>query len=220
MSSMKDILSRFDSAHTASSAAVDSQNTESMKSILMRLTVAESLDSQQKSVDQLSATFKPKTTPVLTAKKDPKNPMAGKLVGSCEEEKAVAEDILAQVKQGLADYLKGLDQKPQDSHIFKQAADRDIGSRVKIDRDLIPQKDPVKHAREVVLTQSPVKTIKLDDVTECGIYGDETAGFEIRRGDRVLPTRFKALDQAIAAAELFAARRRQDSDQSDYREEK
>ena len=47
--------------------------------------VKHGLNKQQKSVDQLGATFKPKTVAVLTAKTDPKNPMSGKLVGGCEE---------------------------------------------------------------------------------------------------------------------------------------
>jgi ABC-type sulfate/molybdate transport systems ATPase subunit len=55
-------------------------------SIVERLRILEEgLNANQKSVNQLSATFKPKTVAVLTAKTDPKNPMGGKLVGGCEE---------------------------------------------------------------------------------------------------------------------------------------
>ena len=62
------------------------QDHNDIYSIVERLRILEEgLDKNQKSVNQLSATFKPKTVAVLTAKKDPKNPMAGKLVGGCEE---------------------------------------------------------------------------------------------------------------------------------------
>lgn len=191
-----------------------------MHDILKRLQMVESLDKNQKKVNQLGAEFKPKTSAVLTAKTDPKNPMGGKLVGGCEEsvekDEAVAEDILAQVKKGLDDYLKGLSDKPSDSHIFDRPSDRDLAKRVKIDRDLIPQKDSPK--KEIKF--GPVKTIKIDDVNECGIYGDEDLGFEIRRGDKVLPTKFKAIDHAIAAADAYAAMRRSQNSNPDYREEK
>lgn len=217
MSEMRDILARLDGVKTT---ARDSGDPNAMLSILSRLD--ESLGKEQKSVNQLGPEFKPKTTPVLTAKTDPKNPLAGKLVGASEskiEEDTMAEDILAQVKAGLADYLRGLEDKPCDSNIFSAPRDREISKRVKIDRDLIPRQDPVKRAREVVITQAPVKTIKIDGVNECGIYGDEQNGFEIRRGDRTLPTRFSALDQAVAAAELYGAHRKTNGN-PDYREEK
>jgi ABC-type uncharacterized transport system ATPase subunit len=90
--------------------------------------IEEGLNTNQKSVNQLSATFKPKTVAVLTAKTDPKNPMAGKLVGGCEEseeldeepldEAVTSEDTLSKVKQSFADYLKNVaDEIRQDSDL-------------------------------------------------------------------------------------------------------
>lgn len=62
-----------------------SRDHNDIYSIVERLRILEEgLDKNQRSVNQLSATFKPKTVAVLTAKQDPKNPMAGKLVGSSE----------------------------------------------------------------------------------------------------------------------------------------
>ena len=90
------------------------QDHNDIYSIVERLRVLEEgLDKNQKSVNQLSATFKPKTVAVLTAKTDPKNPMGGKMVGGCEEseeldETAVAEDVLDKVKKSFADYLSNI----------------------------------------------------------------------------------------------------------------
>ena len=84
-------------------------------SIVERLRMLEEgLDKNQKSVNQLSATFKPKTVAVLTAKTDPKNPMAGKLVGSDESvekespmlEADMAEDVIEKVKRSFTEFIK------------------------------------------------------------------------------------------------------------------
>jgi hypothetical protein len=65
---------------------------------------------------------------------------------------------------------------------------------------------------------TPVKTI----TNECGsweIYEDKKSGFEIRHGNRKLPTRFKNLDEAEMALEMFNARRRKSDAAQDYIEE-
>ena len=51
------------------------------------------------------------------------------------------------------------------------------------------------------------------------MHGNETTGFEIRRGGQRLPTRFRNLDEAEMALEMFAARRRQMNDSADYIDE-
>lgn len=238
MSDMKNILAAFDSASKSKSTAATKGESGSMLDILTRFTLAESgqssnesLDKNQKSVNQLSATFKPKTVSVLTAKTDPKNPMAGKLVGGCEEsvenDKEVAEDLVTSMKRSLDDYLRGMEDKESDNHIFSAPKDREIGKRVKIDRDLIPkatvsssEPTPKKAVAIVKNFDVPVKTIQIDDINECGIYGDEENGFEIRRGHKVLPTRFDSIDHASAAAEAFSAMRQSRNNNPDYREEK
>jgi hypothetical protein len=107
-----------------------------IRSILERLTVLEGqitpttvdhgLNKQQKSVPQLPALFKPKKiSPVLGAKKDPKHPMAGYMVGADESkqirknslEEAMAdieEDMLSKVKHDLNVYLDRLEDKIAD----------------------------------------------------------------------------------------------------------
>jgi hypothetical protein len=208
-------------------------------SIVERLRILEEgLNKNQKSVNQLSATFKPKTVAVLTAKTDPKNPMAGKLVGGCEEskelEEAVAnEDVLDKVKSSFSDYLKSIEDKYKDSHLKDKAKDRDIGTKDKTDRDLIAKEDSELGAAlsGVIPAEQPAGepgvSIKEDTLVktitnECGlweVHGNEKSGFEIRHGNRRLPTRFKNLDEAEMALEMFNARRRKSDEAADYIDE-
>jgi hypothetical protein len=86
---MLDILKRFDLA-------------ESGASKLTPVNVKHGLNKQQKAVGQVGPEFKPKTTKVLTAPTDPKNPFAGKLVGgseSRENNRPVLEDNNDRVRQ-------------------------------------------------------------------------------------------------------------------------
>ena len=216
--------------------------------IVERLRVLEEgLDKNQRSVNQLSATFKPKTVAVLTAKTDPKNPMAGKLVGSSEsaesdeeplDEAITSEDVLDKVKASFADYLKNVadeirqdsdlkDKKHQDDDIKqKSTQDRALQQKIKeADTELgsalsgvIPAQQPAGDEGVSIKESGAVKTI----TNECGlweVHGDETTGFEIRRGHSRLPTRFRNLDEAEMALEMFAARRRQMNDSADYIDE-
>jgi hypothetical protein len=189
----------------------------------------EGLNANQKSVNQLSATFKPKTVAVLSAKKDPKNPMAGKLVGGNEsveadeeplEEAITSEDVLDKVKQSFADYLKNVaDEIKQDTDLKdKKHEDSDLKKKDKRDRDLIAKEDatPVD-----IAPVAPIKTI----TNECGlweVHGDDAQGFQIHRGGQALKSRFKTLDEAEMALEMFNARRRarQPDENADYLEEK
>jgi hypothetical protein len=52
------------------------------------------------------------------------------------------------------------------------------------------------------------------------MHGNERDGFEVRRGGRSLPTRFKNLDQAQMAVEMFAHHRRKSDESQDYMEER
>jgi hypothetical protein len=124
-------------------------------------TVKHGLNKQQKSVNQLSATFKPKTVAVLTAPKDPKNPMAGKLVGGGAEESIdleddplkdrttimseadMAEDVLEKVKNSFKDFIKQAEEKIEDADIKeKKKEDSDLKKKEKRDRDLIAKVNP------------------------------------------------------------------------------
>ena len=69
--------------------------------------------------------------------------------------------------------------------------------------------------------ESPVKTYTMEDGTCLECYGDETQGFELRNGERRLPTRFPRMDHADMAVKLFQRRKQaaQQQDQ-DYIEER
>jgi hypothetical protein len=92
-------------------------------------TVDHGLNKQQKSVPQLPALFKPKKiSPVLGAKKDPKHPMDGYMVGDDVESKKnaleeamadIEEDMLSKVKHDLNVYLDRLEDKIADGGDLK-----------------------------------------------------------------------------------------------------
>jgi len=227
------------------------QDHNDIYSIVERLRILEEgLDKNQRSVNQLSATFKPKTVAVLTAKKDPKNPMAGKLVGSDESverkesvlEADVAEDVLEKVKNSFKDFIKNVEEEIKDSDIKdKKQEDTDLKNKENKDQGLKAKDHPVStdsdddqadlpsdyayqsgespyDRPDPQVESAPVKTI----TTECGIYemhGNERDGFEVRRSGRCLPTRFKNLDQAQMAVEMFLARQRKRDESQDYLDE-
>jgi hypothetical protein len=207
------------------------------------------LDSQQKDVKQLPALFKPKTVKVLGAKTDPKNPMAGYMVGSNESVESTAspleeamqeveEDMLSKVKKDLTTYLDKLEQKVR--------VDRDLKDKAK---DGVEDENPAKAGRQAhheeeieedptttevgdvadpvpaaeinpTLAEAPVKTFALEDGTCVECWGNERDGFELRRGEKKLPTRFKDLDQADMAVKLYQARRKNKDQDQDYIEER
>ena len=231
------------------------QDHNDIYTIVERLRMLEEgLNANQRSVNQLGATFRPKTVAVLTAKTDPKNPMAGKMVGGCEEseelEEAVAnEDVLEKVKNSFVDYLKSIEDKYRDSHLKdKKHEDTDIKEKTKQDSDLVAKEnreiDPPEFDSEVeedselgsalsgeipaaqpagepgvsMKEAAPVKTV----ANEQGLWemhGDEHSGFEIRHGNRKLPTRFRNLEEAELALEMFNSRRKKRDEAADYIDE-
>ena len=209
--------------------------------------VSKGLNAQQKSVPQMPALFKmPGQGPVLGGDPDKKAPGAGYMVGSNEsveddeealEEAVTSEDKLDRVKKSFADYLDS---------IADEKKDTDLKDRVRVDRDLAkkPKKDSSIVAKQVVgvaedpteedpivqmptapvqeptyAESAPVKTIALEDGRACEIHGDERSGFEIRHGGRAMKSRFKNLDQAQMALEMYMARQRKQDESADYGEE-
>ena len=126
-------------------------------SIVERLRVLEEgLDKDQRSVNQLGPTFKPKTVAVLTAKTDPKNPMAGKLVGGAESaesddtmlEADMAEDVLEKVKRSFTDFIKQAEESIDKTVQQKKSEDTDLKSRDQKDRGLRAKDHPSRHLRD------------------------------------------------------------------------
>ena len=209
--------------------------------------VAKGLNAQQRSVPQMPALFKmPKQGAVLGGDPDKKAPSAGYMVGSNEsaendeaalEEAVTSEDKLDKVKKSFAEYLDS---------IADEKKDTDLKDRVRVDRDLSkrPAKDasiiakqvtgvaedpttenpivqmPTAPVQEPTYAESaPVKTVALEDGRACEIHGDEGRGFEIRHGGRSLKSRFKNLEQAQMALEMYQARQRRQDLSADYIEE-
>jgi len=205
--------------------------------------VKHGLNTQQKSVPQMPALFKPKTQKILGGNPNAKNPMSGYAVGGCEEseefddnyavnskidpfrdrttiasEGVANEDVLDKVKKTLSDYLDTLkDELKTDSDLKdKKKEDSDLRAKDKTDRDLYPKQ--VAENDTNLPEAAPVKTI----TNECGLWemhGDEHTGFAIRHGNRQLPTRFKNLDEAEMALEMFMTRRKKHDEAQDYIDE-
>jgi len=206
--------------------------------------VKHGLNTQQKSVPQMPALFKPKTQKILGGNSDAKNPMSGYAVGGCEEEvesdkemaedasmtwdgvspdtkEFTSEDVLEKVKKSFTDFVKEIE-KIQDSDLKdKKKEDSDLRAKDKKDRDLVAKEnceiDPPEFDSEVE-EAAPVKTI----TNESGlweVHGNEHTGFEIRHGNRQLPTRFRNLEEAELALEMFNLRRRRHDEAADYIDE-
>lgn len=209
-------------------------------------TVKKGLNPQQKSVPQLPALFSPKNiSPVLGSKKDPKHPMSKYMVGDSVEPKISAlaeamteieEDMLSKVKKDLTQYLDKLEAKErelerkatreiQDQNPAK--ADKQPTHEETIDEDPTEEEfgtdySPEPDINPTLPESAPVKTITFEDGSSCDIYGDTNRGFEIRRGKKVLPSKFKDIDQATMAVDLYRAHRKKDAAQisQDYVDER
>ena len=208
---------------------------------LTPVNVKHGLNKQQKSVDQLPALFKPKDiSPTLTKKPYQKHPMDGKLVGdSIEPTKSpleeamqeVEEDMLSKVKRTFVDYLERLeDDNKIDGHLVRKAKDElDIANDpdpeneeieedpTQQDLDIVPAQAPVQ---EPVMAEAPVKTYPMEDGSMLECYGDKERGFEIRHGERKLPTRFRNVNDADMAVKIFQKRNRRPQGNQDYLEER
>ena len=156
-----------------------------------------------------------------------------------EEAQANEEKLLDKVKKSFIDYLDSVEDtvsKKKDRDIGDRPADREIGKKSQ-DHGIVPkarelEEDPTEEAPPADTPEAPiqeptyaaqpmapVKTIALEDGRVCEIHGDEHSGFEIRHGNRKLPSRFRNLDHANMALEMYQARCRQQDDSADYVDE-
>jgi hypothetical protein len=188
-------------------------------------------------VGQLPALFKPRdVSPVLGKKTDPKNPLAGKLVGDSTEPRQprlaetmqdIEEDMLGKVKRQFVDYLERLEDRSKIDKDLVSKAKKELGM-VDTDEDVAEddfQDTEVAHdidqkaLSQAVAAEQPVKTVAMEDGAMLEIYGDEGRGFEVRRGGRSLPTRFQNIDHADMAVRLFQQRRKKQDLAQDYVDE-
>jgi len=162
----------------------------------------------------------------------------------------VEEDMISKVKNDLHSYLDRLEKKiaGDDGQRDKQTPVLDkLATKDKQDRDLIQKavdaveqgqveseeldEDPTQDDTQVELpsipTENPVlpecaSMITLEDGTVFEIHECDSGDYEIRHGDKTLPTRFPNINHAKMAVDIFKARRpkpEQDLSQ-DYIEEK
>ena len=207
-----------------------------------------SQNAQQKSVNQLPALFKPGNGgPILGGNPNKPAVTKGYFVGAESDEKEEAleeaqaneEKLLDKVKQSFIDYLDSVEDtvankkdrdigdRPADKGIGSKSADRGIVAKVKELEEDPTETEPaadiptaqIQEPTYAAQPAAPVKTIALEDGRVCEIHGDEHTGFEIRHGNRKLPSRFKNLDHATMAMEMYMARQRKQDESADYIEE-
>jgi hypothetical protein len=106
------------------------------------------------------------------------------------------EDILTGLQKKLGDYLQN------------------VATAVKKDPDLL---DRVPDTAQDIQT---IKTIRTDDGHEIKIHGNEDDGFRVSIRNQDIRSRFQDLDEAVMAAEMYCARRRQKMQEQDYLPEK
>ena len=194
------------------------------------VSVRHGLNKQQKSVPQLPALFKPENISPVLGSNTQKKPLGKNMVGDSKEPVALArhmseidEDMLSRVKQDLGQYLDYLEAKKDDDidnkkkRLMRQAAqkvqDRNparAGNQDEYSETEEPMLSGTAQMSPVSVGESdqPVKVMQLEDGSCLECYGNDDRGFEIRLGGRVLPSRFRTLDEAEMAVEMFRAHRR------------
>jgi hypothetical protein len=173
--------------------------------------------------------------------------MDGYMVGDSVEprktalEEAMAEieeDMLSKVKKDLTTYLDRLEKKVRVDRDLKDKAQDAVARgdvEEEIDSDPAAMQGPsdpgdteVAHAAELDVAntlsapQAPVTTFEMADGMALECWGDDNSGYEIRHGEKALPSRFKSLDDAGIAVKLYQARRQaqQRNSDADYIEER
>jgi hypothetical protein len=162
----------------------------------------------------------------------------------------VEEDMISRVKGQFADYLEKLEKENHlDSRLVRKAkaelnidddpqTEDEVEENATWDQDVQPIGDPadteVAHGVEdhiaaavaapaapmSAVSESPVRTYTLEDGTCLECWGDDESGYEVRHGERSLPTRFPRIDHADMAVKLFQKRRQRQDQSQDYIEER
>jgi hypothetical protein len=197
------------------------------------------LTSQQKSVDQLPALFRPKKIAVLTNKTDPQHPTAGHFVGDDidvaqtpleEAMRSVEEDMISKTRNDLRQYLDMLANKTQENNELLKKAQAVIEKN--LDSDSVPvEEDPTETEPNPDPPESsssmqsdsgsiPIKTITLENGKILEIHGDENQGFRLGLGDRFIDRQFKNIDDAVMAVDIYRSRKNKSQQSGDYIEER
>ena len=143
----------------------------------------------------------------------------------------IEEDMISKVKKDLTQYLDRLEKKVSISRDLKdKAVDAVEKGRAEeeveeeIDTDPAAMQGPsdpgdteVAHNIELGIAdklnapqspQAPQATFEMADGKSLGCYGNDNEGYELRYGERALPSRFKNLDDAGMAVKLYQARKK------------
>jgi hypothetical protein len=120
-----------------------------------------------------------------------------------------------------------------DSYMAFNHSDLDLNEEIDTDPAAMqgpsdPDDTEVAHTAELDVAntlsapQAPVATFEMADGAALECWGDDNSGYEIRHGERALPSRFRSLDDAGMAVKLYQARRQaqQRNSNTDYIEER
>jgi hypothetical protein len=142
----------------------------------------------------------------------------------------IEEDMLSKVKKDLTTYLDKLEKRVRVDRDLKDKAqdavekgEAEEGVEEEIDTDpaaIHGPSDPLDsetgHAIELGIAdklnapqkpQAPQATFEMADGSCLECWGDDDTGYEIRHGDKKLPSRFKNMDDAGMAVRLYQARK-------------
>lgn len=159
--------------------------------------------------------------------------------GTIAEAQTTEEKLLDKVKKSFIDYLDSVEDRVKKDADLKDKTrdDGDLKKKEKKDRDLIAKvaedptgeepantdlapADPVTNPTYSEPAPAAIKTMTMEDGRTCEIHGDEQLGFEIRHGQRALKSRFKNIEQAEMAFEMYCAKARARAQSADYLEER
>lgn len=222
------------------------QRLTALESATTPVKTTSGLNKQQKSVPQLPALFKPHKISVLGANKDPEHPMKDYAVGANESALAetmsnVEEDMLSKVRKDLTAYLDRLEQKVKTDPDLKNKAVKDVedanpakagqqkshDSHNDLDENDYELTEPftVNNEKEkldvaAAQPQAPIKTMECGTGIMFEIHGNENDGFEVRHRGRAIPSRFRSLDDAEMACNLYQAHRAKKTGDADYIDER
>jgi hypothetical protein len=144
----------------------------------------------------------------------------------------IEEDMISKVKKDLTTYLDKLEKKvsidrelkdkAQDA-VQKGKAEEEIEEEIDTDPAAMqgpsdPLDSETAHSIELGVAsklnapqapQAPQATFEMADGIALECWGDDDSGYELRHGEKRLPSRFKSLDDAGMAVKLYQARKRQ-----------
>jgi len=189
-------------------------------------------------------------SPTLTKKPYQAHPLDGYMVGEnalAEAMQEVEEDMISRVKGQFADYLEKLEKEHHlDRRLVKKAkaelnidddpqTEEEVEEQATWDADVAPpdgakgtetsnaiatQVANVVDQPTAPLGESPARIYTLEDGTCLECWGNDESGYEVRHGERSLPTRFPRIDHADMAVKLFQKRRQKQDQSQDYIEER